>query len=102
MAITAKYCQKELEEYGGCVVSHPESWQEKCLDLKLKVAKCTSSHPVIRKIRTECAGEFSAFESCLRENPSSAEACRPHLTRFIACVEAVDLSGIANAAPQPT
>lgn len=46
MAITTKYCQKELEEYGGCVVSHPASWQEKCLDLKLKVAQCTSSQYV--------------------------------------------------------
>ncbi|XP_043081782.1 coiled-coil-helix-coiled-coil-helix domain-containing protein 5 [Puntigrus tetrazona] len=102
MAITTKYCQKELEEYGTCVVSHPATWQEKCVDLKLRVAQCTSSHPVIRKIRSDCAGEFSVFERCLRENQSSAEACQPHLTRFLACVETVDLSGIANAAPQPT
>lgn len=52
--------------------------------------------PVIRKIRTDCAGEFSAFESCLRENQSSAEACQPHLARFLACVETVDLSGIGK------
>ncbi|XP_067277826.1 coiled-coil-helix-coiled-coil-helix domain-containing protein 5 isoform X2 [Pseudorasbora parva] len=94
MAITTKYCQKELDEYGGCVVSHPASWQEKCLDQKLKVAQCTSSHPVIRKIRTDCAGEFSVFERCLQENQSSAEACQPPLARFLSCVESVDLSGI--------
>lgn len=52
--------------------------------------------PVIRKIRTDCAGEFSVFERCLRENQSSAEACQPHLTRFLACVETVDLSGIGK------
>ncbi|XP_016371602.1 coiled-coil-helix-coiled-coil-helix domain-containing protein 5-like [Sinocyclocheilus rhinocerous] len=102
MAITTKYCQKELDEYGACVVSHPVSWQEKCVDLKLRVAQCTSSHPVIRTIRSDCAGEFSVFERCLREKQSSAEACQPHLARFLACVETVDLSGIANAAPQPT
>ncbi|XP_059390212.1 coiled-coil-helix-coiled-coil-helix domain-containing protein 5 [Carassius carassius] len=102
LAITTKYCQKELDEYGACVVSHPASWQEKCVELKLRVAQCTSSHPVIRKIRGDCAGEFSVFERCLRENPSSAEACQPHLTRFLTCVETVDLSGIVNASPQPT
>lgn len=46
MAITTKYCQKELDEYGACVVSHPASWQEKCVDLKLRVAQCTSSQYV--------------------------------------------------------
>ncbi|TRY56744.1 hypothetical protein DNTS_004716 [Danionella cerebrum] len=43
MAIVSRFCQKELDEYGGCVAAHPESWQEKCADLKLKVAQCTSS-----------------------------------------------------------
>ncbi|XP_056308092.1 coiled-coil-helix-coiled-coil-helix domain-containing protein 5 [Danio aesculapii] len=102
MAITTKFCQKELEEYGGCVVSNPTSWQEKCQELKLRVAHCTSSHPVIRKIRSDCASEFSVFERCLQENQSSAEVCQSHLSRFLTCVETVDLSGVAHAAPQPS
>lgn len=43
MEITAKYCQKEMEEYGSCVSSHPGDWQLQCQHLKLKVAQCTSS-----------------------------------------------------------
>ncbi|XP_056609664.1 coiled-coil-helix-coiled-coil-helix domain-containing protein 5 [Triplophysa dalaica] len=102
MEISTKYCQKELEEYGSCVASNPSSWQQKCQDLKLKVAQCTSSHPVIRKIQADCADQFSLFERCLRENQSSAETCQPHIARFLACAETVDISELANSAPQPT
>lgn len=46
MDITAKFCQKEMEEYGACVASNPSSWQEQCHHLKVKVAQCTSSQYV--------------------------------------------------------
>ncbi|XP_017557062.1 coiled-coil-helix-coiled-coil-helix domain-containing protein 5 isoform X1 [Pygocentrus nattereri] len=102
MEITAKYCQKEMEEYGACVASHPAEWQQQCQHLKVKVAQCTSSHPVIKKIRTDCAGEFAEFERCLRENQASAQTCSPHVVRFLACAETVDIKGLGNAVPQPT
>lgn len=132
MEISTKYCQKELEEYGSCVASNPSSWQQKCQDLKLKVAQCTSSQyvyfhifksvlqntfnvknkwvcilipplflasqcsPVIRKIQADCADQFSLFERCLRENQSSAETCQPHIARFLACAETVDISELGE------
>lgn len=46
MDITAKFCQKEMEEYGACVASNPSTWQEQCHHLKVKVAQCTSSQYV--------------------------------------------------------
>ncbi|XP_026873090.2 coiled-coil-helix-coiled-coil-helix domain-containing protein 5 [Electrophorus electricus] len=102
MKITAKYCRAEVEEYGGCVASNPSAWQKQCEHLKLKVAQCTSSHPVIRKIRTDCAGEFREFERCLQENQASAQTCSTHVVRFLTCAESVDINGLGNAVPQPT
>ncbi|KAG7317308.1 hypothetical protein KOW79_019606 [Hemibagrus wyckioides] len=102
MDITAKFCQKEMEEYGACVASNPSAWQEQCHHLKVKVAQCTSSHPVIRKIRADCAGEFAEFERCLRENQSSAQACSSHVARFLACANTVDITGLVNPESQPT
>ncbi|KAK5856151.1 hypothetical protein PBY51_007767 [Eleginops maclovinus] len=100
MDITAKYCNKEMEAYGSCVASNPSTWQSKCHELKIKVAQCTSSHPVIQKIRQECSGEFVEFERCLRENQDKPTSCSPHVARFLACAETVDLSG-ADPVPQP-
>ncbi|XP_030646804.1 coiled-coil-helix-coiled-coil-helix domain-containing protein 5 [Chanos chanos] len=100
MDITTKFCQKEMEDYGACVAANPSSWQQRCQDLKMKVAQCTSSHPVIRKIRTDCAGEFTEFERCLRENQASVETCSPYVARFLACAETVDIK--ACALPQPS
>ncbi|KAJ8251356.1 hypothetical protein GJAV_G00220470 [Gymnothorax javanicus] len=102
MEITARYCGKEMQDYGSCVASNPTSWQQQCHELKLKVARCTSSHPVIRKIRSDCAGEFTAFEQCLREHQAAVGSCAAHVTRFLSCVEAVDLASIGGAVPQPT
>ncbi|XP_062388870.1 coiled-coil-helix-coiled-coil-helix domain-containing protein 5 isoform X2 [Sardina pilchardus] len=101
MEITARFCHKEMEEYGACVSSNPSTWQDTCQELKLKVAQCTSSHPVIQKIRTDCAGQFMEFERCLRENQSSAQACSPHVARFVVCAESVDISAVAEV-PQPS
>ncbi|XP_028842084.1 coiled-coil-helix-coiled-coil-helix domain-containing protein 5 [Denticeps clupeoides] len=100
--ITARFCKEEMEEYGACVSSRPSTWQQECHHLKMKVAQCTSSHPVIRKIRTDCAGEFTQFERCLRENQASAAACSPQVTRFMACAETVDIGSIEKPVPQPS
>ncbi|XP_037649225.1 coiled-coil-helix-coiled-coil-helix domain-containing protein 5 [Sebastes umbrosus] len=101
MDITAKYCHKEMEAYGSCVASNPSTWQSKCHELKVKVAECTSSHPVIQKIRQGCSTEFVDFERCLRENPNNPTPCSTHVARFLGCAETVDLSG-ADAVPQPS
>ncbi|XP_073350762.1 coiled-coil-helix-coiled-coil-helix domain-containing protein 5 [Pagrus major] len=103
MDITAKYCHKEMEAYGSCVASNPSTWQQQCHELKLKVAQCTSSHPVIQKIRQDCSKEFVEFERCLRENQDTPSSCSPHVARFLGCAETVDLSGVAtNPEPQPS
>uniref|UniRef100_A0A1A8MRC8 Coiled-coil-helix-coiled-coil-helix domain containing 5 n=2 Tax=Nothobranchius TaxID=28779 RepID=A0A1A8MRC8_9TELE len=96
MEISARYCQKELEAYGSCVASNPSTWQQLCHDLKMKVSKCTSTHPVIQKIRQDCSQEFVKFEQCLRENQDSPTTCTPHVSRFLGCAETVDLSGVAT------
>lgn len=101
--ITAKYCQKEMEAYGSCVASNPSCWQQTCHDLKMKVAHCTSSHPVIQKIRRDCSSEFVDFEKCLRQNQDRPDSCSRHVARFVACAETVDLSKIdTSAVPQPS
>ncbi|KAJ8254057.1 hypothetical protein COCON_G00206690 [Conger conger] len=102
MDITARFCHKEMEEYGTCVASNPSSWQQQCQELKMKVAQCTSSHPVIQKIRSGCAGEFTEFERCLREHQAAVGSCSTQVRRFLACAETVDLAGVGGAVPQPT
>uniref|UniRef100_A0A8D3DR70 IMS import disulfide relay-system CHCH-CHCH-like Cx9C domain-containing protein n=1 Tax=Scophthalmus maximus TaxID=52904 RepID=A0A8D3DR70_SCOMX len=97
MDITAKYCHKEMEEYGSCVASNPSTWQHKCHELKMKVAQCTSSHPVIQKIRQDCSKEFVEFERCLRENQDQLTSCSPHVARFLGCAEKVDLSEVGKS-----
>ncbi|XP_023677736.1 coiled-coil-helix-coiled-coil-helix domain-containing protein 5 [Paramormyrops kingsleyae] len=96
MDITARFCGKEMQDYGACVARNPSSWQEQCQHMKLKVAQCTSSHPVIQKIRSDCAGQFAEFERCLQDHQSSAASCSAHMSRFLACAEAVDLSSVAG------
>uniref|UniRef100_A0AAQ5YES1 IMS import disulfide relay-system CHCH-CHCH-like Cx9C domain-containing protein n=1 Tax=Amphiprion ocellaris TaxID=80972 RepID=A0AAQ5YES1_AMPOC len=96
MDITSKYCHKEMEAYGSCVASNPSTWQQNCHELKMKVAQCTSSHPVIQKIRQDCSKEFVEFERCLRENQDKPTSCSPHVARFLGCAETVDLSGVGN------
>ncbi|XP_024245732.1 coiled-coil-helix-coiled-coil-helix domain-containing protein 5 isoform X1 [Oncorhynchus tshawytscha] len=103
MDITTKYCHKEMESYGQCVAAHPSTWQQHCQELKMKVAQCTSSHPVIQKIRTDCSKEFTEFERCLLENQNSPTSCSAHVARFLGCAETVDLAGVAvNPVPQPS
>ncbi|NP_001297900.1 coiled-coil-helix-coiled-coil-helix domain-containing protein 5 [Esox lucius] len=102
MDITTKHCHKEMENYGQCVASNQLTWQQHCHDLKMKVAQCTSSHPVIQKIRSDCSKEFAVFDSCLRENPTSPTSCSAHVARFLGCAETVDLAGVGNQVPQPS
>uniref|UniRef100_A0A3P9JY40 IMS import disulfide relay-system CHCH-CHCH-like Cx9C domain-containing protein n=2 Tax=Oryzias latipes TaxID=8090 RepID=A0A3P9JY40_ORYLA len=96
MDISAKYCQKELESYGSCVSSNPSTWQQKCHELKMKVAHCTASHPVIQKIKRDCSKEFVEFDKCLRENQSTPTSCTSHVARFVGCAETVDLSKVGE------
>lgn len=80
-----------MKQYGWCSFT-----QIKIHDVFPALFLASQCSPVIRKIRTDCASEFSVFERCLRENQSSAEACQPPLARFLACVETVDLSGMGK------
>uniref|UniRef100_A0A667H8B1 Coiled-coil-helix-coiled-coil-helix domain containing 5 n=1 Tax=Lynx canadensis TaxID=61383 RepID=A0A667H8B1_LYNCA len=43
LEVTARYCGRELEQYGQCVAAKPESWQRDCHHLKMSIAQCTSS-----------------------------------------------------------
>ncbi|XP_039626348.1 coiled-coil-helix-coiled-coil-helix domain-containing protein 5 isoform X2 [Polypterus senegalus] len=96
MEISHRYCSSELESYGSCVSSHPSSWQQDCYHLKVQVAKCTSSHPVIQKIRTDCSQPFSAFEQCLKENQNSVANCSDHINKFLLCAESVKLPSLGK------
>lgn len=43
VSLVLKYCGKELEEYGNCVASYPEDWQNKCKDLGEAASACSST-----------------------------------------------------------
>ncbi|KAF6270400.1 coiled-coil-helix-coiled-coil-helix domain containing 5 [Rhinolophus ferrumequinum] len=43
LEVTARYCSRELDQYGQCVAAKPESWQRDCHHLKMSIAQCTSS-----------------------------------------------------------
>ncbi|XP_014647100.1 PREDICTED: coiled-coil-helix-coiled-coil-helix domain-containing protein 5 isoform X1 [Ceratotherium simum simum] len=54
LEVTARYCGRELEQYGQCVAAKPESWQRDCHHLKMSIARCTSSQsarPVLSLLR---------------------------------------------------
>lgn len=89
LEVTARYCSRELDQYGQCVAAKPESWQRDCHHLKMSIAQCTSSHPIIRQIRQACAEPFEAFEECLRQNEASAGKCAEQVRRFLQCAERV-------------
>lgn len=57
---------------------------------------CENS-PVIQKIRQGCSKEFVDFERCLRENQDNPTSCSPHVARFVACAETVDISGVGKS-----
>ncbi|XP_059747187.1 coiled-coil-helix-coiled-coil-helix domain-containing protein 5 isoform X1 [Bos javanicus] len=89
LEITARYCSRELEQYGQCVAAKPESWQRDCHHLKMSIAQCTSAHPIIRQIRQACSEPFKAFEECLRQNEAAMGNCAEHVRRFLQCAEQV-------------
>lgn len=93
LEVTARYCSRELDQYGQCVAAKPESWQRDCHHLKMSIAQCTSSHPIIRQIRQACAEPFEAFEECLRQNEASAGNCAEQVRRFLQCAERVPPPG---------
>lgn len=53
--------------------------------------------PVIQKIRQDCSKEFVQFERCLRENQDAPTSCTPHVARFVACAETVDISELGKS-----
>ncbi|XP_038960502.1 coiled-coil-helix-coiled-coil-helix domain-containing protein 5 isoform X1 [Rattus norvegicus] len=89
LEVTARYCSRELDQYGQCVAAKPESWHRDCHYLKMSIARCTSSHPIIRQIRQACAVPFEAFEECLRLNEAAVGNCAEHMRRFLQCAEQV-------------
>uniref|UniRef100_A0A8C4LA00 Coiled-coil-helix-coiled-coil-helix domain containing 5 n=1 Tax=Equus asinus TaxID=9793 RepID=A0A8C4LA00_EQUAS len=91
LEVTARYCGRELEQYGQCVAAKPETWQRDCHHLKMSIARCTSSHPIIRQIRQACAEPFEAFEECLRQNEAAVGNCAEHVRRFLQCADQVQL-----------
>nr|XP_056722905.1 coiled-coil-helix-coiled-coil-helix domain-containing protein 5 [Euleptes europaea] len=81
-----------MEQYGQCVAANPASWQQECHQLKLDMAKCSSSHPIIQKIRNDCAEPFAAFEQCLKENQTSVMNCAEYVQQFLHCADQVKLA----------
>ncbi|XP_062975361.1 coiled-coil-helix-coiled-coil-helix domain-containing protein 5 [Elgaria multicarinata webbii] len=92
LEVTARHCRKEAEQYGQCVAANPSSWQQDCHQLKVDMAKCTSSHPIVQKIRHDCAEPFAAFEQCLKLNQTSVVNCTEHVQQFLLCAEKVKLA----------
>ncbi|XP_041032907.1 coiled-coil-helix-coiled-coil-helix domain-containing protein 5 isoform X6 [Carcharodon carcharias] len=58
--ITARYCSKEMEDYGQCVASNPASWQKDCHQLKTSVAQCTSSQ--VYMLHIMCSEGFTEIK----------------------------------------
>uniref|UniRef100_A0A8C3EZQ7 Coiled-coil-helix-coiled-coil-helix domain containing 5 n=1 Tax=Chrysemys picta bellii TaxID=8478 RepID=A0A8C3EZQ7_CHRPI len=91
LEVTARHCRSELEQYGRCVAASPASWQQDCHQLKVSMARCASSHPIVQKIRHDCAEPFTAFEQCLKQNQASVVNCTEHVNEFLLCAEQVKL-----------
>ncbi|XP_053147055.1 coiled-coil-helix-coiled-coil-helix domain-containing protein 5 [Hemicordylus capensis] len=92
LEVTARHCRKETEQYAQCVAANPSTWQQDCHQLKLDMAKCTSSHPIVQKIRRDCAEPFAAFEQCLKQNQASVMNCSEHVHQFLLCADQVKLA----------
>uniref|UniRef100_A0A452J2G7 IMS import disulfide relay-system CHCH-CHCH-like Cx9C domain-containing protein n=1 Tax=Gopherus agassizii TaxID=38772 RepID=A0A452J2G7_9SAUR len=91
LEVTARHCRSELEQYGRCVAASPATWQQDCQQLRLRTARCASSHPIVQKIRHDCAEPFTAFEQCLKQNQASVMNCKEHVNQFLLCAEQVKL-----------
>ncbi|XP_074977693.1 coiled-coil-helix-coiled-coil-helix domain-containing protein 5 isoform X2 [Caretta caretta] len=91
LEVAARHCRGEMEQYGRCVAASPATWQQDCHQLKLRMARCASSHPIVQKIRHDCAEPFAAFEQCLKQNQASVMNCTEHVNQFLMCAEQVKL-----------
>ncbi|CAM5118433.1 unnamed protein product [Natator depressus] len=91
LEVAARHCRGEMEQYGRCVAASPATWQQDCHQLKLRMARCASSHPIVQKIRHDCAEPFTAFEQCLKQNQASVMNCTEHVNQFLMCAEQVKL-----------
>ncbi|XP_031464953.1 coiled-coil-helix-coiled-coil-helix domain-containing protein 5 [Phasianus colchicus] len=91
LEITARYCRNEMEQYGRCVAASPTSWQTDCHSLRLSMSRCAATHPIVQRIREDCAEPFVAFEQCLKENQESVLNCSEHVNAFLRCAERVKL-----------
>ncbi|XP_047910883.1 coiled-coil-helix-coiled-coil-helix domain-containing protein 5 isoform X2 [Anser cygnoides] len=87
LEVTARYCRSELEQYGRCVAASPASWQRDCHSLRLGI-----SRPIVRRIRSDCAEPFAAFERCLQENEAAVGKCSEHVAAFLRCAEQVKVA----------
>ncbi|XP_057256479.1 coiled-coil-helix-coiled-coil-helix domain-containing protein 5-like, partial [Pezoporus wallicus] len=92
LEITARYCRSELEQYGRCVAASPASWQRDCHRLRLSMSRCAAGHPIVQRIRQDCAEPFAAFEQCLRENQAAVVKCSEHVNAFLLCADKVKVS----------
>uniref|UniRef100_K7G2V6 Coiled-coil-helix-coiled-coil-helix domain containing 5 n=1 Tax=Pelodiscus sinensis TaxID=13735 RepID=K7G2V6_PELSI len=92
LEVAARYCRDEMEQYGRCVASSPTTWQQDCDQLKLNISRCASSHPIVQKIRHDCAEPFTAFEQCLKQNQASVMNCTEHINQFLICADQVKLT----------
>ncbi|XP_019369373.1 PREDICTED: coiled-coil-helix-coiled-coil-helix domain-containing protein 5 [Gavialis gangeticus] len=92
LEVAARYCGREMDLYGQCVAARPASWQQDCSDLRRDMARCAAAHPIVRKIRHECAESFTAFEQCLAENQAAVVNCTEHVNQFLLCAEQVKLA----------
>ncbi|KAM9514184.1 coiled-coil-helix-coiled-coil-helix domain-containing protein 5 isoform 1-T1 [Guaruba guarouba] len=92
LEIAARYCRTEMEQYGQCVAASPASWQQDCHQLRVRMSRCASGHPIVQRIRQRCAEPFAAFERCLRENEAAVVKCSEHVNAFLLCADRVKVS----------
>ncbi|XP_015705940.1 coiled-coil-helix-coiled-coil-helix domain-containing protein 5 [Coturnix japonica] len=91
LEVTARYCRTEMELYGRCVANSPETWQKDCDGLRVNMVRCANTHPIVQRIKEDCAEPFSAFEQCLKENQASVLNCSEHVNAFLSCADRVKL-----------
>lgn len=57
----------------------------------MRVPGCPRS-PIVRRIRSDCAEPFAAFERCLQENEAAVGKCSEHVAAFLRCAEQVKVA----------
>ncbi|XP_041032903.1 uncharacterized protein LOC121271198 isoform X2 [Carcharodon carcharias] len=85
--ITARYCSKEMEDYGQCVASNPASWQKDCHQLKTSVAQCTSSQGgcTAKHVRAQQAWDHHRHRFTCRQPPLSRTCRRWMMCNLTSC-----------------